>query len=94
MTVFGFLKRRERKAVTSRREVAEGTVSWWEILVKVIRYLRLEEWRRRVDGAPKKSACCSAVFSTGYPRRYSLAPAMLFCANRTRSERFIRYGRR
>jgi hypothetical protein len=33
--------------------------------------------------------CGSTVFSTGHPRQYSLAPAMLVCADRTRRGRFI-----
>jgi hypothetical protein len=37
----------------------------------------------------KKKTCGSTVFSTGHPRQYSLAPAMLVCADRTRRGRFI-----
>lgn len=37
----------------------------------------------------KKNTCGSTVFSTGHPRQYSLAPAMLVCADRTRRGRFI-----
>jgi hypothetical protein len=37
----------------------------------------------------KKITCGSTVFSTGHPRQYSLAPAMLVCADRTRRGRFI-----
>lgn len=37
----------------------------------------------------KKGTCGSTVFSTGHPRQYSLAPAMLVCADRTRRGRFI-----
>lgn len=42
--------------------------------------------RQRVE---KKCTCGSTVFSTGHPRQYSLAPAMLVCADRTRRGRFI-----
>lgn len=37
----------------------------------------------------QKKTCGSTVFSTGHPRQYSLAPAMLVCADRTRRGRFI-----
>jgi hypothetical protein len=36
-----------------------------------------------------KKTCGSTVFSTGHPRQYSLAPAMLICADRTRRGGFI-----
>lgn len=36
-----------------------------------------------------KKTCGSTVFSTGHPRQYSLAPAMLVCADRTRRGMFI-----
>lgn len=41
------------------------------------------------DEAEQKKTCGSTVFSTGHPRQYSLAPAMLVCADRTRRGRFI-----
>jgi hypothetical protein len=41
------------------------------------------------DEAKQKKTCGSTVFSTGHPRQYSLAPAMLVCADRTRRGRFI-----
>lgn len=37
----------------------------------------------------QKNTCGSTVFSTGHPRQYSLAPAMLVCADRTRRGMFI-----
>lgn len=37
----------------------------------------------------QKKTCGSTVFSTGHPRQYSLAPAMLVCADRTRRGMFI-----
>ena len=37
----------------------------------------------------QKKTCGSTVFSPGHPRQYSLAPAMLVCADRTRRGRFI-----
>ena len=43
--------------------------------------------RESVNG--KKLTCGSTVFSTGHPRQYSLAPAMLVCADRTRRGMFI-----
>lgn len=39
--------------------------------------------------AGAKKTCGSTVFSTGHPRQYSLAPAMLVCADRTRRGMFI-----
>lgn len=41
------------------------------------------------SAAKQKNTCGSTVFSTGHPRQYSLAPAMLVCADRTRRGRFI-----
>ena len=43
-------------------------------------------WKGQQKG---NSTCGSTVFSTGHPRQYSLAPAMLVCADRTRRGRFI-----
>jgi hypothetical protein len=50
--------------------------------------LRMSDLAFRRPGIQKKT-CGSTVFSTGHPRQYSLAPAMLVCADRTRRGRFI-----
>lgn len=52
-------------------------------LVKKYKYFM--SWHERA----KKKTCGSTVFSTGHPRQYSLAPAMLVCADRTGRGRFI-----
>ena len=45
--------------------------------------------KKSATAAKGNSTCGSTVFSTGHPRQYSLAPAMLVCADRTRRGRFI-----
>lgn len=50
--------------------------------------LGMSDLALRRPGIQKKT-CGSTVFSTGHPRQYSLAPAMLVCADRTRRGRFI-----
>lgn len=46
-------------------------------------------YNKKIEKKSKKNTCGSTVFSTGHPRQYSLAPAMLVCADRTRRGRFI-----
>jgi hypothetical protein len=53
-----------------------------------VRVVKRDKKKRSYENSAKKT-CGSTVFSTGHPRQYSLAPAMLVCADRTRRGMFI-----
>ena len=60
-----------------------------EVVVKVASCEKKKKKKNLANDFEKKITCGSTVFSTGHPRQYSLAPAMLVCADRTRRGRFI-----
>lgn len=73
-----------------------GTPSWWSGGYSQQKYntsSRLPLSFRHQQGAKKRVkkslTCGSTVFSPGHPRQYSLAPAMLNFADRTRRGVFI-----
>ena len=58
-------------------------------ILSVTAVLRPATAQIELQNCKNNNTCGSTVFSTGHPRQYSLAPAMLVCADRTRRGRFI-----